>query len=139
METAGLDKLLLRKILMLCSAFGRKKEFILQKIFLCLIYTRKPLRLKTIHRIVLLTPSSGLVLRPSVFRTKIKGTRQNAVCLLWWRRPDLNRLPRQCECRALPGELRPHNRCNCITKKARLQVKFCLLKVKDIFKTEIIW
>ena len=64
-ETAGLDKLLLRKILMLCSAFGRKKEFILQKIFLCLIYTRKPLRLKTIHRIVLLTPSSGLVLRPA--------------------------------------------------------------------------
>ena len=27
---------------------------------------------------------------------------------MWWRRSDSNRLPLQCHCSALPGELRPH-------------------------------
>ena len=52
---------------------------------------------------------------------------------LWWRRPDLNRLPRQCECRALPGELRPHNRSNCITNIFVLQVNFVVFSPKDIY------
>ncbi len=65
-ETAGLDKLLLRKILMLCSALGGRKYGENIRINILLVYPRKPLRLKTIHRIVLLTPSSGLVLRPPV-------------------------------------------------------------------------
>ena len=48
-----------RKILLICSALGERKiiQFIDEKIF-AVVYTRKSLRLKTIHRIVLLTPSS---------------------------------------------------------------------------------
>ena len=45
-ETAGLDKLLLRKILMLCSSLGGQKNFHSEtKNNLRLVYSRKPLRL----------------------------------------------------------------------------------------------
>ena len=140
-ETAGLDKLLLRKILMLCSALGGQKNFhseTKKQYPPRLLSQTSPAKNDSLNRFINAVVRFGSAsARPL---NKNKSTRyQRYQVLLWWRRPDLNRLPRQCECRALPGELRPHNRCNCITKKARLQVKFCLLKAKDIFKTEIIW
>ena len=59
-------KLLLRKILLIRSALARFNINQINKSECRFVYTRKSLGLKTIHRIVLLTPSSGLVLRSPV-------------------------------------------------------------------------
>ena len=37
-----------------------------------------------------------------------RGIKLCRMAMYWWSRGDLNPRPRQCECRALPTELRPH-------------------------------